>query len=49
MITRTHAALCKLLRKPGSEAGTQDYAAAIIWAFPLGKLVTQQILGEVQQ
>jgi len=29
--------------------GGQDYAAANVGAFLLGKLITQQILGEAQQ
>ena len=29
--------------------GGQDYAATNLWAFLLGKLITQQILGAAQQ
>ena len=32
-----------------NQVGGQDYAAANLWAFLLGKLITQQILGAAQQ
>jgi len=30
------------------QVGEQDHAAGILWEFQSGKLITQQIIGEVQ-